>query len=147
MLMLRKVALLSVIACWTLGASAQQTRHFTFHYEFTVRNIAPGVPVRVWIPLARSDEFQIVRVISTSGDLPLKKTQEKEYGNWMLYASTAKATRPEYKFSADYDVVRREHLSAQATVKPVALPPRERHRFFKPTILLPITGLHANFTP
>ena len=142
--MLRKVALLSVFACWTLGASAQQTRHFTFHYEFTVRNIAPGVPVRVWIPLARSDEFQIVRVISTSGDLPLKKTQEKEYGNWMLYASTAKATRPEYKFSADYDVVRREHLSLQATVKAVALSARERQRFLEADKLVPITGLPAD---
>ena len=141
--MLRKIAVLSVFVCCSLWASAQQTRHFTFHYEFTVRNLTPGAPVHVWIPLAHSDEFQVVRVLSTSGDLPLKKTQEKEYGNWMLYASTEKATKPEYKFSADYDVVRREHLSTPASAKTVSLSTHERQRLLEADKLVPITGLPA----
>jgi len=139
----RKIAVLFVFVCCSLWASAQQTRHFTFHYEFTVRNLTPGAPVHVWIPLAHSDEFQVVRVLSTSGDLPLKKTQEKEYGNWMLYASTEKATKPEYKFSADYDVVRREHLSTPASAKTVSLSTRERQRLLEADKLVPITGLPA----
>lgn len=141
--MLRKIAVLFVLLGGSLWASAQQTRHFTFHYEFTVRNLAPGAPVRVWIPLAHSDEFQTVRVLSTSGDLPLKRAQEKQYGNWMLYASSDKATKPEYKFAIDYDVVRREHLSSQAPAKAPALSARERQRLLEADKLVPITGLPA----
>ena len=142
--MQRKAALLFVFISWAMLGSAQQTRHFAFHYEFTVRNVTAGAPLRVWIPLAHSDEFQSVRLVSTSGDLPLKKTQEKEYGNWMLYAATQKADKPEYKFAADYEVTRREHLSAQSPSKVSALPAGERRRFLEADKLVPITGLPAD---
>jgi len=141
--MLRKTAFSFVLLCWGLWASAQQTRHFTFHYEFTVRNVAAGAPVRVWLPLAHSDAYQDVRVLSMSGDLPLKKTREKEYGNSMLYASTGKAAKPEYKFAVDYDVVRHEHLSAQPSSTIDSLPAGERNRFLQADKLVPITGLPA----
>lgn len=81
--MLRKsVVLFALLFAWAAGtASAQAVRHFTFHYGFTVRNIASGEKVRVWIPLAHSDQNQDVRVISANGDLPLKKTRESKYGD------------------------------------------------------------------
>src|SRR5438067_1468519 len=60
-------------------------RHFTFDYNFTVRNTEPGKPLRIWIPLAETNSSQQVRVISKTGDLPLKQTRETEYGNAMLY--------------------------------------------------------------
>src|SRR5437868_9516813 len=89
-------------------------RHFTFDYNFTIRNTDPGKPLRIWIPLAQTDSSQQVRVISKTGDLPLKQTREPEYGNAMLYASTEKAELPEYHFSIKYDVVRREHMVLNA---------------------------------
>src|SRR6478609_478466 len=64
-------------------ASAQDSRHFTFHYGFTVKNVPAGERVRVWIPAARSDDFQEVKVISANGDLKLKKTRESRFGNQM----------------------------------------------------------------
>ncbi len=88
----------------------QNERHFNFHYSFTVKNVSPGDHVRVWIPLAHSDAFQDVKVTSKSGDLPLKQVRQPEYGNEVLYAETAKADKAEYKFSVDYDVVRKEHV-------------------------------------
>jgi hypothetical protein len=142
--MSRKAVLLFVLVAWAISGSAQQTRHFTFHYEFTVRNVTPGVPLRVWIPLAHSDEFQTVRMLGTSGDLPLKETEEKEYGNWMLYAFTKRAEKSEYKFAADYDVVRREHVSPQSPSKVKPLPVGERRRFLEADKLVPITGLPAD---
>jgi Transglutaminase-like superfamily len=142
--MLRKLFLLSFFMGWGFLAQAQQTRHFTFHYEFSVRNVTPGAPLRVWIPLAHSDEFQTVRVLKTAGDLPLRRTQEKEYGNQMLYASTQKAGKAEYKFAADYDVVRREHLSPQSTARVNPLPAGERRRFLEADKLVPVTGLPAD---
>ena len=29
-------------------ASAQATRHFTFHYGFTVKDVAVGQKIRIW---------------------------------------------------------------------------------------------------
>src|SRR5882757_540883 len=110
--MLRRylLALLLVLSSLSASVAAQKERHFTFHYSFTVKNVTPGDRVRVWIPLAHSDSSQDVKVISQTGDLPLKQVRQPEYGNQVLYAEAAKAHKAEYKFSVDYDVTRREHI-------------------------------------
>src|ERR1700738_1320274 len=129
-------------------APAQKERHFNFHYAFTVKNINPGERVRVWIPLAHSDAFQDVKVSSKSGDLPLKQVRQPEYGNEVLYAETSKADKGEYKFSVDYDVVRKEHV-VLVNGKPVTDAPSakaahvELARFLEPDRLVPVTGLPA----
>jgi transglutaminase-like putative cysteine protease len=142
-------ASLFVVATVFAADSQMQTqpgeRHFTFDYNFTVRNTDPGKPLRIWIPLAQSNASQQVEVISKTGDLPLKQTREPEYGNAMLYASTEKAELPEYHFSIKYDVVRREHmvLNAAFNTKPEKASHGELKRFLQPDKLVPITGLPA----
>jgi len=86
--MVRKVWLLLPLLVLTFAAiaSAQETRHFTFHYAFTVKDVPSGEKVRIWIPQAHSDAFQTVKVISATGDLSLRKTHESKYGNEMFYA-------------------------------------------------------------
>jgi transglutaminase-like putative cysteine protease len=137
------VLLLSVL----VSAQSPKSRHFIFHYAFTVRNVSPGQPMRVWIPTARSTEFQSVRVVSQSGDLPLKRTREKEYGNETFYAEVPKATRSDYQFGIAYDVVRREQR-VLVDRKPVQGGPHEGTRvqltrFLQPDKLVPITGVPA----
>ena len=109
--MLRKTAFAVCLVLVSCCALAQNSRHFTFHYEFTVRAVDPGKPLHVWIPLAHSNAFQTVRVVSRQGDLPLKETRDKNSGNRMLFAETKKAALPEYKFVVEYDVVRRERIA------------------------------------
>src|SRR5271154_6656076 len=104
------VIVLSCLLGFAQLSLAQKERHFNFHYSFTVKNVGPGERVRVWIPLAHSDAFQDVKVTSKSGDLALKQVRQPEYGNEVLYAETSRADKGEYKFSVDYDVVRREHV-------------------------------------
>jgi len=70
--MLHRSLLALLLVLSSLQAFAREERHFHFHYTFTVKNVSPSVRVRVWIPLAHSDAFQDVRVVSKSGDLPLK---------------------------------------------------------------------------
>jgi transglutaminase-like putative cysteine protease len=145
--------LLSLVPNLLQKAFAQTSpneRHFTFHYSFTVKNVALGERVRIWIPLAHSDAFQEVKVVSKRADLPVKQVQQPEYGNEVLYAETAKADRGEFKFSVDYDVVRKEHL---VLVNGKPLPdlqmgkPRparvELARFLEPDRLVPVTGVPA----
>ena len=125
--MLRRALPTLVLLLVSVGAFAEtpKQRHFTFHYSFTVKNVPAGQPVRVWIPMAHSGEFQTVRVISQSGDLPLRKTQEHEFSNWVLYAESPKAIKSEYHFSVDYDVIRREQ-QVLAEGRPVST--RAAHR-------------------
>ena len=145
--MLRRVLLpLLLFAVIAASAAAEDTRHFTFRYEFTVRNVTPGGRVRIWIPLAHSDQFQSVKILSKTGDLALKQTRESENGNEMLHASEEKASKGEYHFAVEYDVVRNERvvpLSGSAHLKVAALSESERKRDLAPDRLVPVTGLPA----
>jgi transglutaminase-like putative cysteine protease len=146
--MLRRYLPALLIVLSALSATAQKERHFTFHYSFTVKNVSPGDRVRVWIPMAHSDGSQDVKVISQTGDLPLKQVPQPEYGNQVLYAEAAKADKSEYKVTVDYDVVRREHV-VLAGGKPVpdlkaaSAPKVELARFVEADRLVPVTGLPA----
>ena len=68
--MLRKVCMSLSLFAFAVSTSAQESRHFTFHYAFTVKNLPEGKTVRVWIPAAQSDTWQEVKVKSVKGDLP-----------------------------------------------------------------------------
>src|SRR6202035_1716578 len=146
--MMRRPLLSLLLVFSSLPALAQNERHFTFHYAFTVKNVSPGERVRIWIPLAHSDAFQDVKVTSKSGDLKIKEVHQPEYDNEVLYAESSKADKDEYKFSVEYDVVRREHV-VLINGKPVTDVPftktsqGELARFLQADRLVPVTGLPA----
>jgi transglutaminase-like putative cysteine protease len=146
--MLRRFVLASLFVLLSLSALAQQERHFSFRYSFTVKNVVAGERVRVWIPLAHSDAFQDVEVNSKSGDLSLKQVRQTEYGNEVLYAEAAKADKGEYKFTVDYDVVRREHMvlvngEPASDVRLTHVPRVELARYLQADRLVPVTGIPA----
>ncbi len=144
--MLRRIFILSSLLGFVLSASAQESRHFTFHYAFTVKNLPAGKKVRIWIPAAHSDAYQEVKVLSVSADLPLKKTREAKHGNQMYFAETASSAHPDLHFDIQYDVVRHERiaLSAPPRVVPAALSSEERRQDLAPNALVPITGIPAD---
>jgi transglutaminase-like putative cysteine protease len=152
--MLRKASAAIAVLFFVGCAWAQNSRHFTFHYEFTVRSVDEGKPLRVWIPLAHSDKYQTVKVVSKKGDLPLKETREKRFGNLMLYAETPKATKSDYNFAVDYDVVRYERMDlteaerrASEEGSGVSTGPKVKQaalkQYLQPDKLVPTTGLPA----
>ena len=135
---LRELLVVSLLVSYAPAQTNVPERHIIFHYAFQIRNTHPSAPLRVWIPLAHSDDFQKVRMISKKGDLSLKQTHENEYGNQMLYAEALKADRDEYRFEVVYDVVRR-----QSSAGKTALRTTELKRFLAPDKLVPTTGLPA----
>jgi transglutaminase-like putative cysteine protease len=127
-------------------ALGQDTRHFTFHYGFTVKSLPAGERVRIWIPAAHSDAFQEVKVISANGDLTLKKTHESTFGNEMYFAEAGKAKEAELHFEVVYDVVRHQRLTLGVSTPHLAevkLNERERKQDLAPDKLVPVTGLPA----
>jgi len=145
--MFRKASTLtSLLLVLAVAASAQEVRHFTFHYGFTVKNVPAGEKLRIWIPLAHSDSYQEVKVISATGDLSLKKAHESRYGNEMYYAEASKAKQSDVHFDVVYDVVRREHLTLgiySPHLTAVTLSDKERKQYLAADVLVPVTGLPA----
>lgn len=140
-----RVAILAiaVAACAAATLVPKPTqRHFHFTYAFTIVNPEPGKPLSIWFPKAVSDRYQRVRVISANGDLPLKATEDAEYGNAIYYAHSQKANKPEYHFAVEYDVVRYERgglvngepMPSKAAVRPAVA------RFLEPDKLVPTSG-------
>ncbi|HZQ19174.1 MAG TPA: transglutaminase-like domain-containing protein [Terriglobales bacterium] len=145
--MLRKVAsCFVVLLAFNCLAVAQATRHFTFHYGFTVKQIPAGERVRIWFPAAHSGQYQEVRVLSAKGDLPLKKTRESRFGNEIYFAETSKAKSGDLHFEVVYDVVRREHLTlglSRPRLQDASLNKKQLQLFLGPDKLVPITGRPA----
>jgi transglutaminase-like putative cysteine protease len=144
--MLSKLCLLwSLLFVLAITSIAQESRHFTFHYAFTVKNLPAGKKVRIWIPAAQSDVFQQVTVIAANGDLPLESRRESEYGNEMYFASTHDSTKQELHFEIDYDVVRRERVALPASNLVYTGPVwPTRKEDLQANSLVPITGLPAD---
>lgn len=143
--------LLLLSGIWLLRAGntppeSAKARNFRFTYSFTVRNIRPGNGIRIWFPAATSDGSQSVRIISATGDLPLQRKIEPEYGNTMYYAETGKATQSTYHFSVVYEVERREHLvlkDGELVHRGDSAPPAQLARFLQADRLVPISGKPA----
>src|SRR4051794_32172762 len=147
MTMLRKTALGFVLVTFFVSLSmAQATRHFTFHYAFTVKDVPASEKVRVWFPEARTDPYQEVRVVSAKGDLELKKTRESRFGNEIYFAESGKAKSGDLHFEVVYDVVRHERLTLgtnRPRLKNASLSGKESKEFLGPDKLVPVTGLPA----
>jgi len=145
--MLRKTTLgLIFVAFFVTLSTAQATRHFTFHYAFTVKDIPAGEKVRVWFPEAHTDPYQEVRVVSAKGDLDLKKTRESRFGNQIYFAESGKAKSGDLHFEVVYDVVRHEHLTLginRPRLENASLSGKESKEFLGPDKLVPVTGLPA----
>ena len=143
--MQRICCLLFCLFSLTQSPFAQESRHFTFHYGFTVKNLPAGKRVRVWLPAAQSDAWQEVKVISANGDLPLTRTREKP-GNEIYFAETSRNSATELHFDVEYEVTRRERIALNPAPHLVtaALTNKERQEDLQPDALVPVTGLPAD---
>lgn len=152
-----RVLLPLLFLCCTVGLLAQPAspnkekfsppeRKFRFTYSFTVQNIPHGAKrVRVWVPVAHSDEYQSVRLVHVKAPVRTRITQEPEFGNHILYAEIRNPKHSSADFSLQYEVTRREYpvgdyaqLEAKDT-KPGVLPVTMT-RYVEPDRLIPTDG-------
>jgi transglutaminase-like putative cysteine protease len=153
---LRALSLLGMVCIAVSLACAQSApdkqkfsppvRKFRFTYSFTVKDIPPGTRVvRVWAPVAHSDQHQTVRLVSVKAPVRTEMTQEAEYGNRMMYAEISNPSQGTAEFTLEYEVTRREYSvgdSAQLErrdSKP-AVVPASMSRFVEPDKLVPLDG-------
>jgi len=84
--------------------------HFTFTYEVQLPEISGSA--KMWIPVAQSDRFQTIEMISLQAPGKQEMIQENEYGNDILYLQLL----PEHssqKITMSYRVERKEKAAYQ----------------------------------
>ena len=141
----RSFLVFALFALFTFSLTAQTPaqRSFRFTYSFSVRDVPTGKPLSIWFPEAVSDQWQDVKIVSQSGDLPLGRTVEKTYGDKMFHAETRSASKSEYHFEVTYEVTRRERIGYRngRFVSPASNTPRAvLARFSTADALVPTTG-------
>jgi len=121
-------------------------RKFRFTYSFTVKDIPVGAKlVRVWVPVAHTDEHQTVRLINVKSPVQTRMGEEEEYGNHILYAEIHSPRQATADFSLEYEVARREYSRgdfAQLEVKDTkpGIVPTSMERYTAPDKLIPTDG-------
>jgi len=128
--------------------AAAPVRKFRFTYSFVVSDIPANSKVmRVWVPVARTDEHQTVRLVNVKAPVQTRIADESEYGNRILYAEIHNPMQPAL-FSLEYEVTRREYARGgfaqleSSDVKPGVVPVT-MERYVSPDRLIPLTGVIA----
>ena len=126
--------------------SSPPARKIRFTYSFTVKDIPAGTKsIRVWVPVARTDEHQTVRLVHVTAPVQTRMTEDPEYGNQILYAEIHNPVQTSFDFSLQYEVTRREYsrggyaqLVAKDTTPGVV--PVTMERYIQPDRLIPTDG-------
>lgn len=153
-----KIVALYLCLCVFVGVASAQTtpngaqkfspssRTFQFTYSFTVKDIPTGTKlVRVWVPVAQTDDNQTVRLVDTKADVKTKITREPEYGNRMMFAEIRNPTQSSATFTLVYEVTRKEYSRGdyaqleKKDAKPGVVP-ASMTRYVAPDQLIPTDG-------
>ncbi len=142
--------LIAPVLLWTASPRnakhPEHVRRFQFTYDVTVKDLPSSAHLlRVWIPLATSDQNQEVLLRKESSPAPTRIARDREFGNRMLYAEIRNPKQSTASFSLLYEVARREYSKGdfaqlmrynhEALQTPVRLA-----RFLEPDRLVPIDG-------
>ena len=106
----------------------EDTFAFIYHAELPEMKEAGAL----WIPIATSDEYQTVKMVSLKAPGKQQMLEEKEYGNTLLYAEVA----PEHSGQSVeiiYEVTRKEK-------KPYVARELVSDKYLKPNLLMPVGG-------
>lgn len=106
--------------------------HGTDRFELTYRVVLPAIsgPARIWLPLASSDRFQDVEVLSMELPGAHRVLRDRDYGNRILYAELGPKDSGR-ALEIRYRVERREKASYEA-------PEEEARRYLGASLHVPV---------
>ena len=123
-----------------------KARTFEFSYSFTIKDLTSTARrVRIWIPLATSDQNQKLVIKKISSPVGTRASREPQYGDGMLYAELRHPKASEARFSVTYEVTRKEYSKGDFNQlmrynRASEDPPVTLARFLEPDGLVPISG-------
>lgn len=151
---LKVLAALCLVFCCSASfpsksEAAKRSRTFEFTYEAAVRNLpSTARDVRIWIPVASSNQHQTVRILKLVSSVPSRITRDPRFGNRILYAEVRHPRSSSAEFKVVYKVTRYEYSRGSygtlrsEQVDPKAVPP-SLVRYLQPDRLVQTTGIIA----
>lgn len=108
----------------------QGTDKFEFYYQADLPEIKGDA--KMWIPIAQSDSFQTIKIVSLTAPGKQKMLEEKEYDNSILYLELRPGDSRK-KIEVVYEVVRLEKGSYKAQM------PIDK-KYLEANLLMPVGG-------
>jgi len=139
-----------VIPC--TAQTNEATRNFEFKYVTRIPEPPAGAKtLRLWIPLPRSDDYQIIAGMKVDSPLPYVRHREAEYGDEFLYFQVPPPkTNTLAEIRVSFHVTRGEHRASldnkELADDPPAAIPRNLERFLQPDRLVPLQGQIAELS-
>lgn len=114
-----------------IWADQREIIHGSDRFEFTYHVKLPEISqeARLWLPLARSDEYQAVKVEKVSSPLKYREVRDRDHGNTILVLSPSPQDSGKV-IEIKYAVQRKEKAAYLATEKDIL-------RYLKPDRLVP----------
>lgn len=135
-------ALVTFAACsllaQPLSAAEPKKRDFLFIYKVKLTDVPAG-EMKLWIPVAVSDDLQKVKLVKVTSPVPLEAKKEAEYGNSLMYAKVPGPAKG-LEIELQYEVSRLEalgNLDGKGTARLASS--AELARFIAPDRLVPLS--------
>lgn len=139
---LMMAVVLMTVCCGLLakGAAAIEPgkRDFLFSYKMKLKDVPPG-EMKLWLPIAVSNEQQKVKIVKVVATVPLEAKKEAEYGNSLMFArlqGPAKGLEVEVQYEVSR-FVERGNLDGSGKVRLASS--GELARFMAPDRLVPLS--------
>ncbi len=113
------------------------SRAFEFKYGATVSGIPKDATVRVWFPVAETNEQQQVNLIESSTPGEIQLNRDSRYGNRIGFFETTTSVPGDLDFGLTFDVNRVEARVDNSTVQ---LSDAQKKLFLSANSLVPIDG-------
>ncbi len=116
--------------------SPVRSRAFKFSYGLTVADAPKDAQIKIWVPVAESNDQQDVRLTVAKPPVPITFSRDEEYENLMGYFAV-KSIGNDVSVGLDYEVVRREAVNGGGTA---GLSEKQKRQFLKANSLVPVAG-------
>jgi transglutaminase-like putative cysteine protease len=129
-----------------LPASPQErSLDVQFFYTASIPTIPKGTQrLRLWIPIPSTSEWQAVGSIQVQSEFPYRITQEKTYGNRMVYLEVEKPSKP-LSVTVRFAVRRKEIALLASNQKQRTLSGiQQEDIFLQENQLIPVGGIYLN---
>ncbi len=120
------------------ASEAPKVRRFQLEYGATLTKLPPGKPVRVWLPVPPSNDYQQVREVSRTLPTTAQEGAERKYGNRMLSFQTTAPKSGEVAFQMVWDIDRKEVRNLDKGQGQAALSAEDRKKFLAADERVPV---------
>ena len=117
--------------------AVSNSRSFEFNYGAAISGVPANSKVRVWFPIAESNQHQSVSLTNSSTPSELQLNRDSKYGNQMGYFEIQNSDIRDVEFNLKYDATR---VEAKVDGSETELSAEQKELFLAANRLVPVGG-------